>query len=139
LFSASRLSPDTFYAEMPLMNFDSFTELHDEYQLAHKDLVPSSILTAATIQKQCSSIPLMLFDPGSDLTFIHEKCIPHGAIPVVSSITIGTMLAGTFSTSRVVNLDKILLTEFHCSCRIVINTNCPYNIKRSTRKNEDGF
>jgi phage anti-repressor protein len=117
------------------MNFDSFTELHDEFQLAHKDLVPSSLLIAATIQKQRSSIPLKaLFDPGSDLTFIHERCIPHGATPAVSSITIGTTLAGTFTTSRVVTLDKILLPEFYHSFRIdshpcyLINTNYPYDI-----------
>ncbi len=83
LFASKAFSPqaiyDTFNAETPLMNFDFFTELHDEYQLAHKELVPSSILIAATIQKQGSSIPLKaLFDPGSDLTFIHEKWIPHG-------------------------------------------------------------
>jgi hypothetical protein len=60
----------------------------------------------------------MLFDPGSDLTFIHEKCIPHGATPVVSSITIGTTLAGTFTTSRVGTLNKILLPEFHRSAML---------------------
>jgi hypothetical protein len=81
---------DTFYAETPLMNFDSFTELHNEYQLAHKDLVPSSLIIAETIQKQRSSIPLKaLFDPGLDLMFIHERCIPHGAIPVILLTTTG--------------------------------------------------
>jgi hypothetical protein len=76
-----------------------------------------------------------LFDPGSDLTFNHERCIPNGATPVeVSSTTTGTTLAGTFTTSRFVTLEKILLPEFHRSCRIdshtyyLINSNCPYDV-----------
>jgi hypothetical protein len=110
---------DTFYAEKTLTNFDSFTELHNEFQLVQKDLVPSSLIIAVTIQKQRSSIPLKaFFDPGSDLTFVHERCIPKGATPVVSLTTTGTTLAGTFTTSRFVTLEKILLPEFHRSCRI---------------------
>jgi hypothetical protein len=53
LFASNSFSPlaiyDTFYSENPLMNFDSFTELHNEFQLVQKDLVPSSLIIAATI------------------------------------------------------------------------------------------
>jgi hypothetical protein len=114
---------NTFYAENPLTNFDSFTELHNEFQLVQQDLVPSSLIIAATTQKLNLSIPLKaLFDPGSDLTFIHESCIPKGATPVVSATTTGTTLAGTFTTSRFVKLEKILLPEFNRSCRIDSHT-----------------
>jgi hypothetical protein len=114
---------DTFYAEKPITNFGSFSELHNEFQLVQKDLVPTSLIIAATIQKLHSSIPLKaLFDPGSDLTFIHERCIPKGATPVVSSTTTGTTLAGTFTTSCFVKLEKILFPKFHRSCRIDSHT-----------------
>jgi hypothetical protein len=118
LFASSSFSLqaiyDTFYAENPLTNSDSFAELHNEFQLVHRDLVPRSSIIAATIQKQRSSIPLKgLFDPGLDLTFIHERCIPNGATPVVSLTTTGTTLAGTFTISSFVTLEKLLLPEFH--------------------------
>jgi hypothetical protein len=64
----------------------------------------------------------------------HEHCIPKGATPLVSSTTTGTTLAGTFTTSRFVKLEKILLPEFHRSCRIdshtcyLIKSKCPYDI-----------
>jgi hypothetical protein len=116
LFASNSLSLqaiyDTFYAENTLTNFDYFAELHNEFQL-----VQSSLIIAATIQKQRSSIPLKAsFYPGLDLTFIPERCIPKGATPVASSTTTGTTLAGTFTTSCFVTLEKKLLPEFHCSC-----------------------
>jgi hypothetical protein len=116
------------------MNFDSFTELHNVFQLVQKDIVPSSSIIAATIQKQQSSIPLKaLFNPGLYFMFIHECCIPNGA-PLVSLTTTDTTLAGTFTTSCFVTSNKILLPDFHRSCRIdshtcyIINSICPYGI-----------
>jgi hypothetical protein len=65
---------------------------------------------------------------------MHQRCLPPGATPIVSSKTTGTTLAGTFAASRLVTLDKILLPKFHRSRRIdthdrhVFNATCPYDI-----------
>jgi hypothetical protein len=71
---------------------------------------------AATIQGQKSSQPFKaLFDPGSDNTFLHERCLPPGATPVVAATNTGQTIAGTFITTRLVKMEKMVLPEFHRS------------------------
>jgi hypothetical protein len=64
---------DTFFAESPISNFNAYTEFHNQFPLVLRDLVPDSLIIAATIQKQHSTILLKaLFDPGLDLMFLHQ-------------------------------------------------------------------
>jgi hypothetical protein len=62
--------------------------------------------------------------------------LPPGATPTVSGTSTGQTLAGTFTTTRLVHLEHILLPELHLhrsrkidvqECR-VFNTECPYDI-----------
>jgi hypothetical protein len=42
---------DTLFAEAPISNFKSYMEFHNEFPLVQHNLVPSSLLIAAPIQK----------------------------------------------------------------------------------------
>jgi hypothetical protein len=94
---------DLFYAEGSISNYASYITqdtFHAILPLAQQELVPSSLVITATIQKHWSAILLKaLFDPGSDNMFIHEWCLPPVASPLVSNKASGSTLAGTFLLS----------------------------------------
>jgi hypothetical protein len=79
-----------------------------------------------------------LFNPGSDLTFLHQRCLPAGATPLISNARGGTTLAGTFTTKRIATMKDILLPEFHWNRKInsqdclifdaIFDAECPYDI-----------
>jgi hypothetical protein len=129
---------DIFYAENLISNYASYTlhnALHDTTPLVTQDRVPSSLLIAATIQHNRSTKPLkVLFDPGSDLTFLHQRCLPPGATPLLLTKQGGTTIAGTFTTNRFVTMHNVLLPKFHRSRKIdkqdclIFTAECPYNV-----------
>jgi hypothetical protein len=111
----------TFFAEEPTFNHDVYTNDSSETSYAKKtsvsednDLVLSSLLIARTIQNTRSLQPFRtLFDPGLENTFIHERCLPPGATPIVTSSNNGRTLASTFTTTRLVQMENTILPEFH--------------------------
>jgi hypothetical protein len=128
------------FLEEPIQNHDSYMDhintlyVEKPLGLEENDLVPSSLIVATTIQGQRLSQPFKaLFDPGSDYTFLYERCLPPGATPTVAGTSTGRTLAGTFVTTRLVKMERIILPEFHRSWKInfqechVFNTECPYN------------
>jgi hypothetical protein len=76
----------------------------------------------------------MLFNSGSDNTFIHQDAIPLGALSCVINQRQGQMLAGIVQTSQEVDLQEILLPKFSQSCCIdsqhtfVFTGQCNYDI-----------
>jgi hypothetical protein len=132
----------TFFSGESLQNHDAYAVEHINKLYVEKplgleedDLVPSSLIVAATIQGQKSSQPFKaLFDPSSDNTFLHERCLPPGATPKVAATNTGRTIAGTFVTTRLVKMEKMVLPEFHQSRKIdlqecrVFNAECPYDI-----------
>jgi hypothetical protein len=69
-----------------------------------------------------------LFDPGSDLTFLHQRCLPAGATRLLSKTRGDTTLAGTFNTKRFVTMYNIILPEFHGQNCLIFDTEWPYDI-----------
>jgi hypothetical protein len=66
-----------------------------------------------TIQKQPSAFPLKaLFNPGSDLTLVHQRCLPPGVTPLVSSKTTGNTPTGNFAASHIVTMDQLCFLSF---------------------------
>jgi hypothetical protein len=99
------------------------------------DLTPSSIMIVNSIQKQHSLPPFcVLFDSGSDTTFIHERCLPPGATATVILGETGQTLAGQLTTTQLVHLCKLILPECSCSSRVDhltaygFNGKCDYDI-----------
>lgn len=83
------------------------------------DLIPCSLSIINSIQKTLTSLPLqVLFDSGSDNTFVHEHSLPPGATPRVIKKLSGQTLAGLLSTSREVELQQLLLPKFSRSARV---------------------
>jgi hypothetical protein len=69
-------------------------DLHESYSLVQQDGVSSSILIAATNLYNHLVQPLKaLFDPGSDLTFLQQHCLPAGATPLISQQQGGMLYA----------------------------------------------
>jgi len=84
-----------------------------------KDLIPMSIASVSTIQKQPHERPLLvLFDSGSQGTWINGKALPPGVIgKKVKSIT-GSTMAGIFTSNQEVSIGDLVLPEFYRSRRI---------------------
>jgi hypothetical protein len=84
------------------------------------DLLLCSLAIVKYIQcilSTSTSIPFqVLFDSGSDNTFIHQEALPSGATPKVISKRSGQTLTGLLSTSRDVDLREIILPKFTHSC-----------------------
>jgi hypothetical protein len=77
------------------------------------DLLPCSLAITHSIQKISSSLPFrVLFDTGSDNTFIHEQSLPPGKTPRVIQKRSGQMLAGHLKTAREASLQELVLREF---------------------------
>jgi hypothetical protein len=100
-----------------------------------EDLLPCSLAIIHYIQKIHSTFPLrVLFDTGSDSTFMHEHALPPGATPRVIPKRSGQTLAGLLKTSREVWLQELILPEYSRSCRIdeqhafVFSGSCDYDI-----------
>jgi hypothetical protein len=115
----------TFFAEESIFNHDIYTNesetpyVNKPSVLGDNDLVPSSLLITRTIQNTRSLQPFKtLFDPGSDNTFIHERCLPPGATPIVTGTNTGRTLASTFTTTRLAQMENIILPEFHRSRKV---------------------
>jgi hypothetical protein len=71
---------------------------------ALRDLVPSSILFARTIQGQCSAVlQKVLFDSGGTKTFINKRCLPRGATPTL----LKTPLQGITAAGRLTATNHI--------------------------------
>ena len=77
-------------------------------------MVPSSLLIAQSIQNIPFARPLkVLFDTGSDISFIHSSCLPKDTVPrILATSSQGLTAAGFFSSKRVVTLKEIVLPEF---------------------------
>jgi hypothetical protein len=85
-----------------------------------RDLVPSSISVARTIQGQRSATLLkVLFDSGGTKTFINKRCLPRGATPTLLKNPLhGITAAGRLTATRAVLLRDIVLPEFSRSNKI---------------------
>jgi hypothetical protein len=103
-------------------SYDAFGFAEDEilkYSIptpkgAPRDLVPSSIAVARTIQGQASATMLkVLFDSGGTKTFINRKCLPRGATPaLLKNPLVGITAAGRLIANRAVLLRDLILPEF---------------------------
>jgi hypothetical protein len=102
-----------------------FTEKDVTYQVptpksARRDLVPSSVSVARTIQGQRSEHLLkVLFDSGGTKTFINKRCLPRGATATLLKNPLqGFTAAGRLMANRAVLLRDIILPEFSRSNKI---------------------
>jgi hypothetical protein len=102
-----------------------FTEKDVTYQVptpksAPRDLVPSSVSVARTIQGQRSERLLkVLFDSGGTKTFINKRCLPRGATATLLKNPLqGFTAAGRLMANRAVLLRDIILPEFSRSNKI---------------------
>jgi len=101
-----------------------------------EDLVPSSLLIAKSVQDLPFAKPLkVLFDTGSDISFINTSCLPQGTKPrILNEERHGLTAAGTFSSARLVTLKEILLPEFSRTKCIdqwdfsLFDAPCPFDI-----------
>ena len=101
-------------------------------------LRPMGIMLAKLIQNAPSKRPLkVLFDSGSDATFIHQSALPeHVAGKRCADLKINTLSEGHTSTNRKVTLKHIQLPEFSPTRKIdkafsayVFNkANCKYDL-----------
>jgi hypothetical protein len=87
---------------------------------APRDLVPSTIAVARTIQGQASAELLkVLFDSGGTVTFLNSRCLPKGATPsLLKNPLHGITAAGRLTANRMVSLKDIVLPEFSRSKKI---------------------
>ena len=99
------------------------------------DLLPASLLVAQFVQNAISETPLrILFDSGSDVSFITKASLPNNVTPSLGNTRTGTTLAGTLQSNRTVLLRNITLPEFSKHYRIdqqvchVVDTPCYYDI-----------
>lgn len=101
------------------------------------DFVPSTIMTAGTIQDQAVTTTLkVLLDPGASRTFIHRRALPKGANPKRLTNKIETMTAaGTMATTLAVQLRNLVFPEFSLSMTVESlhafvfdQENCPYDL-----------
>ena len=99
-------------------------------------MVPSSLLIAQSVQNIPFARPLkILFDTGSDISFINSSCLPKGTVPrILATSSRGLTAAGLFSSKRLVTLKEIVLPEFTRSKHIsawdfyLFDAPCPYDI-----------
>jgi hypothetical protein len=85
-----------------------------------RDLEPSSVLVAHTIQGQRSERLLkVLFDSGGTKTFINECCLPQGmTATLLKNLLQGLTADGRLMANRAVLLQNIVLPEFSRSNKI---------------------
>ena len=115
------------------------SELYSEnntYRAAMDSLKPIGLLKADTIQNSAYPKPLkVLFDTGSETTFINSRCLSKGVVPSLErSITIHT-LTGDKPTNRSVILKGVSLPEFSPTkkidksiCAFVFDHDSPYDM-----------
>jgi hypothetical protein len=131
LFENSSASPLSSFPVFP-----STTPTTTPSTLLLADLAPSILFVPRFIQQHQAGLPLIsLLDPGSNVTFIHRRTLPPGAVPLVlSTQATGNTIAGTFNSKNEVWLDDIILPEFTRSRHIktqralVFDTPCPYDV-----------
>jgi hypothetical protein len=85
-----------------------------------KDLVPSTVLMARSINNHASEDALLaLMDSGSNAVFINRSKLPAGCTPsLLPRRMTSTTAAGTFTVTARVNLEDVVLPEFSRSLRI---------------------
>ena len=106
---------DSFVTDL-FIHGDDDNKMHSEnnnYRVIVDSLKPIGLLKPDFIQNAPHKRPLkVLFDTGSENTFINAKCLPKGVVPSLDrSINIHT-LTGNQRTSRSVLLKGVTLPEF---------------------------
>ena len=137
-------STSIFPESSPQMFEQHNIETNETYHLRDEDFAkealeevsPTGLMTAQRIQDQPSHRLLkVLFDTGSEKTFVHSRSLPAGATPtLLDKKTTGTTLAGTFEANRYVRFNDLVLPEFGKDTKIdgtaayVFDTPCPYDV-----------
>ena len=99
------------------------------------DFVPMSVCLAATVQNQSFDMPLScLLDSGATTSWIKHSRLPKGTNGrTITNMTTQTM-AGSFSSSREVTLQQVLLPEFHRTRKVttmkarIFEADCQYDL-----------
>ena len=102
-----------------MFDMPSVVNVNDE--LSSLKLRPTGVMVIDRIQKQKSKRPLkVLFDPGSDITFVHRRCLPNGAVPskLERPIAIGTVAPDRAMHENKVTIQGIRFPEFTSTSRI---------------------
>jgi hypothetical protein len=115
---------------------DAFSVDSSKGHFIVEDLAPTVLFIPQCIQKQVHDQPLVaLLDPGSNITFLHRRTLPTGAVPtLLPGATTGTTLAGEFTSKTKVWMDNIILPEFTRSRRVtsqralIFENACPYDV-----------
>ena len=77
-----------------------------------KSLLPISILLIHLLQGQVFDCSLrVLFDSGSDMTFIQRRCLPQGIVPLKTNHQI-VSVTGRTDISDMVLIKDLMLPEF---------------------------
>jgi hypothetical protein len=101
----------------------------------NEDFVPMSFALAKAIHGQESnSNMLVLFDPGSTLTWISSNKLPEGTKGDEAPPLIGMTIAGQFNSNKAVELKNLCFPEFYRTQYFssykarVFETSCCYNM-----------
>ena len=114
-------------------------KLHSEnntYRAVIDSLKPIGLLKADTIQNSVYPKPLkVLFDTGSETTFINARCLLKGIVPSLERLITIHTLTGDKATNRSVILKGVSLPEFlptkkidKSICAFVFDQNSPYDM-----------
>ena len=77
-------------------------------------LSPATVMHAEFIQGASYELPLrVLFDPGSDGSHFHERCIPKNITPRVVPSKQGVTIGGLSTSNREITLKQIIFPEFN--------------------------
>lgn len=78
------------------------------------DYVPMTFSVIGLIQKQpCTRPVLVLFDTGSETTWIQRSRLPSGAVSSTVDTVTGNTMAGQMKSNQAVVLEHVALPEFH--------------------------
>ncbi len=124
-----------FFCTLSFLSLQSFSMSTSPSSSLSADLPPTVLLIPQTVQQHQHGRPLVaLLDPGSNVTFLHRRSSPRGAVPtLLAGTTRVTAIAGDFTSRSEVWMTDITLPEFNCARRIsqralIFDYNCPSDV-----------
>ena len=105
--------------EVPETQSDATQREVDTNELLERNLRPESVAIVKYIQNTRFNRPLRcLYDPGSDNSYIHVRCLPKGVNGKTVSMRVGTIQGNDTMNTQVFEIEGLIFPEFSPTIKI---------------------